>query len=96
MQLRWHQGIGEIDREEWNRLVDADSPMLRWEWLASLEEAGCVGGDTGWIPRPLALRRGEELIAACPCYIKLDSEGELVFDWDWADAAQRAGIPYYP
>ncbi len=96
MQLRWHHGVGEIERAQWNRLVDSDSPMLRWEWLASLEEAGCVGGETGWIPRPLALWRDDALVAACPAYIKIDSEGEFVFDWDWADAAQRAGIRYYP
>jgi predicted N-acyltransferase len=29
-------------------------------------------------------------------YEKTHSAGEFVFDWSWADAAQRAGIPYYP
>jgi len=28
--------------------------------------------------------------------VKTHSEGEFVFDWGWADAAERAGIPYYP
>ncbi|MCZ6569657.1 MAG: GNAT family N-acetyltransferase, partial [Deltaproteobacteria bacterium] len=32
----------------------------------------------------------------CPLYIKSHSEGEFVFDWSWADAAERAGIRYYP
>jgi predicted N-acyltransferase len=36
------------------------------------------------------------LVAACPLYLKLHSEGEFVFDWSWADAAERAGIRYYP
>jgi hypothetical protein len=29
-------------------------------------------------------------------YLKLHSMGEFIFDWEWADAAQRAGIQYYP
>jgi predicted N-acyltransferase len=36
------------------------------------------------------------LVAAVPLYVKTHSEGEFVFDWGWADAAERAGIAYYP
>ncbi len=36
------------------------------------------------------------LVAAAPLYLKGNSEGEFVFDWGWADAAERAGIAYYP
>jgi predicted N-acyltransferase len=46
--------------------------------------------------QPLIVRDGEELLAACPLYLKAHSEGEFVFDFAWADAALRAGIPYYP
>jgi predicted N-acyltransferase len=42
------------------------------------------------------VREGERLVAACPLYVKGNSEGEFVFDWGWADAAGRAGIDYYP
>ena len=38
------EGIRAIPRDEWNALVADDSPFLEWDWLASLEEAGCVGG----------------------------------------------------
>ena len=31
-----------------------------------------------------------------PLYEKHHSFGEFIFDWGWASAAQRAGIPYYP
>jgi predicted N-acyltransferase len=44
----------------------------------------------------LLIREGERLVAACPLYVKGNSEGEFVFDWGWADAAERAGIRYYP
>ncbi len=90
------ESVREIPREEWNALVGGESPFLEWEWLASLEEAGCVGGRTGWAPRPLVARAAGRLVAACPLYVKGNSEGEFVFDWGWAEAAQRAGIAYYP
>jgi predicted N-acyltransferase len=89
-------GVSEAPREQWNALVGDDSPFLEWDWLASLEEAGCVGPGSGWQPSPLVAREGDRLVAACPLYVKAHSEGEFVFDWAWADAAERAGIRYYP
>jgi hypothetical protein len=90
------ESVSEIPREEWNALVGDESPFLEWEWLASLEEARCVSQRAGWSPRPLVAHEGGRLVAACPLYVKGNSEGEFVFDWGWADAAQRAGITYYP
>ena len=55
-----------------------------------------MGAETGWLPKPLVARDGPRLVAACPLYVKSHSEGEFVFDWGWADAAERAGIRYYP
>lgn len=90
------EGVHSVPREEWNALVGDESPFLEWEWLASLEEAGCLGEQSGWFPRPLVAYEDNELVAACPVYVKLNSEGEFVYDWGWADAAHRAGISYYP
>jgi uncharacterized protein len=89
-------GIRSLPREAWNALVAGDSPFLEWEWLASLEESGVVGADCGWLAKPLVARDGDRLVAACPVYLKGNSEGEFVFDHGWADAAERAGIRYYP
>ncbi len=86
----------DVRREEWDALVGDGSPFLEWGWLASLEEAGCVGGDTGWSPQHLALYQDDKLVAACPLYLKTNSEGEFVFDYAWANAAHRGGIEYYP
>src|SRR5206468_1838585 len=38
----------------------------------------------------------ERLVGACPLYVKGHSLGEFVFDQNWAAAAARAGITYYP
>jgi predicted N-acyltransferase len=90
------EGVSRLPRDEWNALVGDESPFLEWDWLASLEDAGTLGADSGWLPRPLIAREGDRLIGACPLYFKGNSEGEFVFDFSWADAAARAGIPYYP
>jgi predicted N-acyltransferase len=90
------EGVARVPPAAWNALVGSESPFLEWEWLASLEEAGVVGERPGWTPLPLVAREGEKLLAACPVYVKAHSEGEFVFDFAWADAALRAGIPYYP
>ena len=89
-------GISSIPADEWNHLVGDESPFLEWEWLASLEEAGTLSARTGWEPRPLVVREEGQLVAACPLYLKQHSEGEFVFDWGWAQAAENAGISYYP
>ena len=89
-------GVASVPAAEWNALVGDDSPFLEWEWLASLEQAGCVAPETGWQAMPLLVREQGRLVAACPLYVKHHSEGEFVFDWGWADAASRAGIAYYP
>jgi predicted N-acyltransferase len=95
--LTIHSAIEEIAPEAWNRLVDSDTPYLRHEFLAALERHGCVGETFGWLPRHLALRDASgTLVAAAPCYLKLNSYGEFVFDWAWADAYRRAGRAYYP
>jgi hypothetical protein len=90
------EGVRSLDREQWNALVGDDSPFLEWEWLASLEESEAASAESGWLARPLVAREGDRLLAACPVYVKGNSEGEFVFDHAWADAAHRAGIRYYP
>ncbi|MGH7437951.1 MAG: GNAT family N-acetyltransferase [Polyangiaceae bacterium] len=98
--LRIIQRVREIPAATWDAIVAAGgpdaSPFVEHAWLDALEETGCVGGETGWTPAHLTLWRGESLIAACPSYLKTNSEGEFVFDWAWADFAARAGIRYYP
>lgn len=95
--LRVLERIGELPRTTWNALVtDESSPFVEHEWLDALEQSGCVGGSTGWIPLHLSLWRGDRLVAVAPSYAKEHSEGEFVFDWSWAELAGRWGIPYYP
>ncbi len=96
MDVRVHEGVRDVPRAAWNALVGDEPPFVEWDWLAALEESGCATPETGWRPQPVTVWDGDELIGACPLYVKGHSDGEFVFDWGWASAAERAGIPYYP
>src|ERR1700728_4429531 len=96
-ELRIVPKIRDIAREAWDALVPEDaSPFVEWTWLDCMEEAGCVGPGTAWTPLHFTLYREGRLVAAAPAYAKENSEGEFVFDWSWAEAAERAGGAYYP
>lgn len=89
----------------WNSLLEPDDqPLLSWEFLEALERTGCVGEGTNWHPmhvllwrsRPGHVSASDDLVAAAPCYLKHDSEGEWVFDLDWAMFAESLGRAYFP
>ena len=96
LQVKVIKSMAEVDRVAWDTLVGDGSPFLEWDWLASMEEAKCTVPKTGWQPQHLTVYDKKRLVAACPLYLKGNSMGEFVFDHSWADAAQRAGIEYYP
>ena len=56
------------------------SPFLEHTFLAALEEAGCVGGDTGWHPAPVTVWDGGRLVGAAPAYVKEHSYCEYVYE----------------
>jgi uncharacterized protein len=94
--IRIIRKISDVERQQWDRLIADGSPFLKWDWLDSLEQSGCVDEQTGWLPHHLIAEKGNGLIAACPMYLKLHSMGEFVFDYEWAEAAHRSGVQYYP
>ena len=74
------------------------NPFISYAFLDALEASGCVGpGGTGWLSQHLKLEDQTGSVMACaPCYVKLHSRGEYVFDHAWAEACQRSGKSYYP
>ncbi len=91
----------EVDAAEWNALLAQQTqptPFLRHEFLSALHATRCAVADTGWAPQFVTLTdpRTDKLVAAAPVYLKGHSYGEYVFDWAWADAYKRNGLPYYP
>ena len=89
--------ISDVTAADWNKLLTTEAgPFLRYEFLSSLEETGCVGNNTGWQIAHLVLRYNREIVGAIPLYLKQHSYGEYVFDWSWAQAYEQQGMNYYP
>ena len=97
MQIRITDQLDSVPAAHWNALVGDGNPFLRHEFLTALEHHQCVGPSYGWLPHHILVHNDQQrLIGATPFYIKDNSYGEFVFDWSWADAYERAGLPYYP
>ena len=88
--------IDAVAADEWNRLVGDDDPFLEHGFLSALEASGSVGPRAGTVPRFVLVRDGVRLVGALPLYLKMNSFGEFIFDWAWANGAHQAGIRYYP
>lgn len=89
--------IGEVPAENWDQCSGVDDPFVSHAFLSALENSGSVAADAGWLPQHLAVEDNAGRIAACtPLYLKSHSLGEYVFDWNWAEAYERAGGRYYP
>jgi uncharacterized protein len=88
--------VSALDAAQWDALSNGN-PFVSHAFLSVLETSGSVGGRSGWSPAPILIRDASQNIAAAmPAYLKSHSQGEYVFDHNWADAYERAGGQYYP
>jgi len=95
--LRVLDQVRDVPAATWDGMLgEESSPFVEHAWLDMLEETGCVGDGTGWMPAHLSLWKDDALLAVAPSYVKGHSEGEFVFDWSWAEFADRMGARYYP
>ncbi|MBG0742154.1 MAG: N-acetyltransferase [Cylindrospermopsis raciborskii KL1] len=95
--VQWSDQISQIPQTAWDALaIPLKTPFLEWCWLHNMESSHSVTANTGWLPNHLTLWRDNVLIGAAPLYIKGHSQGEFVFDHQWADLADRIGVHYYP
>ena len=88
--------IEDIGQTQWEALAGRENPFLRYEFFVALEASGCTTAATGWQPQHLIIRAGDAIVGVAPAYLKTHSMGEYVFDFAWAEAYQRHGLPYYP
>lgn len=90
--------IHQVPEADWDACAGDDNPFVEHRFLATLEDAGCLEGGSGWHPHYLLVRYGADAPPAgiAPLYVRTDSYGEYIFDWAWAQGAQRAGLAYYP
>ncbi|MDX1580067.1 MAG: GNAT family N-acetyltransferase [Alphaproteobacteria bacterium] len=91
------QSIADVQAVHWDACADTGNPFVSHAFLKSLEDAGCVGEGTGWMPYHVIIENTDgSLRGAVPMYAKSHSQGEYVFDHGWAHALERAGGRYYP
>ncbi len=95
VQVDVSHSLANIEQDTWNQLAGPQNPFLQHQFLVALEQHRCLQ-EYGWYPQHLLIEEDSQLVAAMPMYVKDNSYGELVFDWSWADAYQRNGLPYYP
>jgi hypothetical protein len=93
--------LADVPAAAWDSCANPDpatfNPFVAHAFLQALEDAGTVGGRTGWTPRHLVMKDDAgEVLGCAPCYLKSHSQGEYVFDYGWADAYMQAGGRYYP
>ncbi len=88
--------VHDAGRAAWDAVAGHAIPFLHWGFLSALEDAGALGSHAGWTTLHLAAKRGPDLAAVAPAFIKTHSMGEFVYDWAWAEAAERIGVRYYP
>ena len=100
--------VHDVDRAAWDALDHGPSPFLRHGFLLALEDSGSIDATatpgrrrparraSGWAGVYLLAELEGRLVGAVPAFVKSHSYGEYIFDWGWANAAGRAGLPYYP
>jgi uncharacterized protein len=88
--------IEQVDERAWRALEPPHFPFFDYEFLRALERSGSVGDASGWAPSYLVCKDGERVLGALPLYLKTDSYGEYIFDWEWARAYREYGLSYYP
>ncbi|RED11948.1 GNAT family N-acetyltransferase [Pontivivens insulae] len=71
-------------------------PFTTHRFLSALERSGSVGDGTGWVSRHLIAKSDGQVLGVMPLYAKGHSQGEYIFDHNWAHAFERAGGRYYP
>lgn len=91
-----HDAITDISTQSWTQSNARQDPFFGPAFLSALEQQHSVGTHNGWQPCHLSFEEDGHTQALLPLYLKNHSEGEFVFDWNWASASQSAGIPYYP
>lgn len=103
IEISVHSSLAAIDLAEWDACACPESetgrpvdPFTTYRFLKALEDSGSIGAGTGWEPHYLTARKDGKLIAAAPLYGKSHSQGEYMFDHNFAHAFERAGGRYYP
>jgi uncharacterized protein len=96
VKIEVFESFEEVSEGPWNALERGDFVFADLRFFKALESSGSIGRRTGWYPKIIAAFEEGELTGALPLFEKMNSYGEYIFDWGWAQAAESAGLDYYP
>ncbi len=96
LQVSFISSITEIEKSQYQSLLNTGNPFIQYEFLKALELSGAVSEQSGWKICHLVIKQQLNLVAFVPLYLKSHSYGEYVFDFEWAKAYQESGLQYYP
>jgi len=103
VEVRVVSALRDVPAAEWDACACPEAatgrpydPFTTHRFLSALEDSRSVGVGTGWQPQYLTAWIEDQLIAVAPMYAKSHSQGEYIFDHNWAHAYERAGGRYYP
>jgi predicted N-acyltransferase len=104
IEIRVLPSLSAVAAEEWDACACPEAadggppfdPFTTYRFLKALEDSGSVGSGTGWQPQYLVANLDGLVIGCAPLYLKYHSQGEYIFDHNWAHAYERAGGRYYP
>ena len=91
-----YNNISLINELDWNNCAGDENPFLSYKFFKNLEDSEAIGIKTSWVPSYICISKNNNILAYIPLFIKLDSQGEYVFDHTWANAYYNAGGKYYP
>ena len=105
--LRACGSIAEIGQARWDACANPwrtdphcgipFDPFVSYAFLHALEMSESACPDSGWAPYHIVIEEtAADILGVVPMYLKNHSQGEYVFDHNWADAFERAGGRYYP
>jgi predicted N-acyltransferase len=96
MRTKRLPSIEDIGVDAWCSVEAPDFPFFDYEFLRGLEDSRSIGPENGWSPVYLVCEEEGRLLGALCLYVKTDSYGEYIFDWEWAHAYREHGLSYYP
>jgi len=103
IEISTHLSLAAIDAADWDACACPEAaqgrpidPFTTYRFLKALEDSRSVGTGSGWDPHYLVARQDGQVIAVAPMYGKSHSQGEYMFDHNFAHAFERAGGRYYP
>lgn len=85
----------DVPQAQWDRIAGPEA-FTRHGWLAALELSGAAAPERDWTPAHVLVFDADDLVAACPMYVRTQSYGEYVWDASVERACATSGIPYAP